>query len=109
MKKIYLSYDGGGWIVSGMRRIGGVIHVLDNWTAAKLRLTKVRGRVGSSTEGHVPVAVGAEYMDCLSSRDILNSETNRHGEIGKYLDAMTHTMRKNPKSQHNFLKWIWEL
>ena len=109
VKKIYFSSDGGAWIVSGMRRIGGVIHVLDNWTAAKLRLTKVRGRVGSSTEGHVPVAAGAEYMEILSSRDIMNSEKNRHGKVGKYLDAMTHTMRKNPKSQHNFLKWIWEL
>ena len=28
-------------------------YILANWTAAKLRLTKVRGRVGSSTEGHV--------------------------------------------------------
>ena len=120
VKKIYLNSDGGGWIRSGMRRIGGVIHVLDrfhleehltkltshmldnagdtrselyrticrgtkaqfaqqvwqlkdylpegankerfeesgnyilsNWTAAKLRLQKTEGKVGSSTEGHV--------------------------------------------------------
>lgn len=120
IKKIYLNSDGGGWIKAGMRRIGGVIHVLDrfhlekhltkltshmkdsaddareelyrtickgtkaqfaqlvwrlkdllpeganrerfeesgnyilsNWTAAKLRLQKTEGKVGSSTEGHV--------------------------------------------------------
>ena len=120
IKKIYLNSDGGGWIKSGMRRIGGVVHVLDrfhlekhltrltshmkdseadarselyktickgtkaqfaqlawrlkdllpetanterfeesrnyildNWTAAKLRLRKTEGKVGSSTEGHV--------------------------------------------------------
>lgn len=120
IKKIYLNSDGGGWIKAGMRRIGGVVHVLDrfhlekhltkltsymkdsadearaelykaicagtkaqfaqltwklkdylpetanrerfeesgnyildNWTAAKLRLRKTEGKVGSSTEGHV--------------------------------------------------------
>ena len=120
VKRIYLNSDGGGWIKSGMRRIGGVVHVLDrfhleehltrltshmkdsagdarsemyraickgkkgdfaqlvwklqaylpetanteryqeaanyileNWTAAKLRLRKTEGKVGSSTEGHV--------------------------------------------------------
>ena len=120
IKKIYLNSDGGGWIMAGMRRIAGVVHVLDrfhlekhltkltvhmkdsaddareelyrticmgtkaqfaqqvwrlkdylpetanrerfdesgnyildNWTAAKLRLQKTEGKVGSSTEGHV--------------------------------------------------------
>ena len=120
VKKIYVSSDGGGWIVGGMRRIAGVIHMLDqyhleqhisllanhmldsatearaklhriicketkqafieyvwelqgylsessnverfeesrdyilnNWSAAKYRLKKTEGKVGSSTEGHV--------------------------------------------------------
>ena len=120
VRKIYMSSDGGGWIKSGMRRISGIVHVLDrfhlekhltklishmgdssddarrelyrilykgtkaqflelcgelkgyypeaagtegfdeslnyildNWTAAKLRLRKMEGIVGSSTEGHV--------------------------------------------------------
>ncbi len=120
VKKVYVSSDGGGWIVGGMRRITGVIHLLDqyhleehlssltnhmlddasdiraelrrilckgtkqafveyvwelqgylpekadverfkgsldyilnNWSAAKYRLKKTDGVVGSSTEGHV--------------------------------------------------------
>lgn len=120
VRKIFLSSDGGGWIKSGMRRIGGLAHLLDqyhlekqltkltahmkdsvndaraelhrticngtkpefsqllwrlkgelpkdtdperfddagnyilnNWTAARLRLQKTQGKVGSSTEGHV--------------------------------------------------------
>ncbi len=120
VKKVYVSSDGGGWIVGGMRRIAGVIHLLDqyhleehlssladhmlddaaevraelhrilckgtrqafieyvwelqgylseldkvkrfeesrdyilkNWSAAKYRLKKTDGVVGSSTEGHV--------------------------------------------------------
>lgn len=120
VKKIFISSDGGGWIKSGMRRIGGLVHLLDqyhlekhltkltahmkdsandaraelyrvickgtkpefykllwrlkgclpkeaslerfddsanfilnNWMAARLRLQKTQGKVGSSTEGHV--------------------------------------------------------
>ena len=120
VRKIFLSSDGGGWIKSGMRRISGLVHLLDqyhlekqltkltahmkdsvndaraelhrtickgtkpefsqllwrlkgelpkdtdperfddagnyilnNWTAARLRLQKTQGKVGSSTEGHV--------------------------------------------------------
>lgn len=120
VKKIYVSSDGGGWILNGMRRIAGVIHMLDqyhleqhisvlanhmlddaidvraelhriickgtkqsfaeylwelqsylpdnanttrfeesrdyilnNWSAARYRLRKTEGKVGSSTEGHV--------------------------------------------------------
>lgn len=120
VKRIYVSSDGGGWILGGIRRIAGVTHVLDqyhleqhistlanhmldnaaearaelhrlickgtkqafveyawklqgylketantvrfeesrdyilnNWSAAKYRLKKTDGIVGSSTEGHV--------------------------------------------------------
>ncbi|MBR0342473.1 MAG: ISLre2 family transposase [Oscillospiraceae bacterium] len=120
VKRVYVSSDGGGWIVGGMRRIAGVIHLLDqyhleqhlsslashmlddaaearaelhriickgtkqafveyawklqgylpegsnvgrfeesrdyilnNWSAARYRLKKTEGKVGSSTEGHV--------------------------------------------------------
>ena len=224
VKKIYLSSDGGGWIVSGMRRIDGVVHVLDryhlekhltkltapfgelakeirpelyriickktkstfakkiweladmlpdtanrdtfhesanyimtNWTAAKLRLAKTKGKVGSSTEGHVshalasrmstqalgwsltgadkmaqlrayhlnggsmlelvryqkqqvlPMAAGAETAVCLSSKDILESEKSRHGMVGKYMDAMSHTMRLFPKGRNYILRQIWDL
>lgn len=224
VKKIYINSDGGGWIKSGMRRIAGVVHVLDefhlekymikltshmqdsiedarkeiyrcirkgtkaefteiverlrsclkteagnkrlddsrdyilsNWTAARLRLLHKEGIVGCSTEGHVshilssrvssrpmgwsitgisnmaeliayhknggnmlklvryqkqanqvPKAAGAEY-DVLSAGDILASETNRHGELGKYLDIITHHMSLQSKKQAFFQVQIWGL
>ena len=223
IKKIYLNSDGGGWIKSGIRRIGGVVQVLDrfhlekyltkltghmrdsaedapdelyktickgtkaefrqiterleallpesvnherfnesrdyilnNWTAAKLRLKKTEGKVGSSTEGHVshvlasrmstqalgwsrtgadkmarlrgyylnggkmlelvryqkevlPKAAGAEEETILSSRDILLSERDRHNGMGKYVEAISHTMSLNSKRQQYFQKFIWDL
>jgi len=131
-------------------------YILSNWTAAKLRLQKTEGKVGSSTEGHVshvlasrmsttalgwsqkgadqmarlrayylnggdmlalvryqkeelPKAAGDEARACLSSYDILQSEKNRHEEIGRYYDRMQHTMSLNTKRQQYFRKWIWEL
>lgn len=224
VKKIYINSDGGGWIKSGMKRIAGVVHVLDefhlekymikltshmqditedarkeiyrcirkgtkaefteiverlrsclkteagnkrlddsrdyilsNWTAARLRLLHKEGIVGCSTEGHVshilssrvssqpmgwsitgisnmaeliayhknggnmlklvryqkqanqvPKAAGAEY-DVLSAGDILASETNRHGELGKYLDIITHHMSLQSKKQAFFQVQIWGL
>lgn len=222
IKKIYLNADGGGWIKSGMRRISGIIYVLDefhiekyltkltshmkdsredasdelrsairsktkkefeeiverlegcleneegrkrisdakeyilsNWTAAKLRLRHQDGVIGSSTEGHVshvlsgrmssrpmgwsikgatkmarlrayelnggdmldlvryqkrelPKAVGAEYA-VISSTDMLRSEKNRHGELGKYVDSITHTLSLQSKKKTYFNSHIWGL
>lgn len=224
VKKIYINSDGGGWIKSGMKRIAGVVHVLDefhlekymikltshmqdstddarreiyrcirrgtkeefaeiverlrnclkteagnkrlddsrdyilsNWTAARLRLLHKEGIVGCSTEGHVshilssrvssrpmgwsitgiskmaeliayyknggnmlelvrhqkevkqlPMAVGAEY-DVLSAGDILESEINRHGELGKYVESITHHMSLESKKQAYFQAHIWGL
>lgn len=223
VKKIYLNSDGGPWIKSGMRRIGGVVHVLDrfhlekcltkltchmkdsagdarrelyrlicngkktefaqivwrlqehlpetankekfeenanyilgNWTAAKLRLKKTEGKVGSSTEGHVShvlasrmstaamgwckqgadkmaqlrayylnggdmlalvryqkqelsKAAGNEAAVYYTPREIMNSEKSRHKVVGKYFDAIQHTMSLNRKTQQYFQRMIWDI
>ena len=223
VKKIYLNSDGGGWIKSGMKAVGGVVHVLDrfhleeqltkltghmkdstqeareelykavcrgtkgdfqriterleellpegmnherfresrdyilcNWTAAKLRLKKTEGKAGSSTEGHVshvlssrmstqalgwsrtgadkmaqlrgyylkggdmlslvryqkeelPKAAGCEEEIILSSREVLMSERDRHKGIGKYVDAISHTLSLNGKRQQYFRQLIWDM
>lgn len=222
VKKIYINSDGGGWIKSGMRRIAGVVHVLDefhlkkyimkltshmqdsaedagkeiyrcmrrgtkeefidiverlrhclkteagnkrldesrdyilsNWTAARLRLLHREGIVGCSAEGHVshilssrvssrpmgwsitgisrmaeliayyknggsmlelaryqkqakqlPMAAGAEY-DVLSAGDILESEKNRHGELGKYVESISHHTSLQSKKRAYFQAQIW--
>lgn len=222
VKKIYLNADGGGWIKSGMRRIAGIVYVLDefhlekylmkltshmkdsredaanelrtairsktkkdfeeivdrlegclenetgirrieeakecilsNWTAAKLRLRHQDGVKGSSTEGHVshilsnrmssrpmgwsvkgatkmakliayernggdllelvryqkrdlPRAAGSEY-DVLSSTEVIQSEKSRHGELGKYIDRMSHTISLQNKKIVYFNSHIWGL
>jgi len=222
VKKIYLNSDGGAWIKSGMKRIAGITHVLDefhlekyltkltshmkdsrsdaadelrtairsktkedfealtellgeylenetglsrmkeareyilsNWTAAKLRLRHQDGVKGSSTEGHVshvlssrmssrpmgwsvtgatkmsqlrayylnggdmleliryqekelPKAVGCEY-EVLSSKQIFASEVNRHGEVGKYMECISHNISLQNKKIIYFNSHIWGL
>lgn len=36
VKRIYLNSDGGGWIRSGMKRIAGIVHVLDEFHLEKI-------------------------------------------------------------------------
>ena len=222
VKKIYLNADGGGWIKSGMKRIAGIVYVLDefhlekyltkltshmkdsredaadklrtairskskkefeeiveriegclenetgikrivdakeyilsNWTAAKLRLRHQDGVKGSSTEGHVshvlssrmssrpmgwsikgatkmaklrayklnggdmlelvryqkrdiPKAVGAEY-DVLSSAEVIQSEKNRHGQLGKYVNSISHSISHQNQKIVYFNAHIWGL
>lgn len=222
VKKIYLNADGGGWIKSGMKRIAGIVYVLDefhlekyltkltshmrdsrmdaseelrnairsgrkkefheivwrlegclkneeglkriteakeyilsNWTAAKLRLKHKDGVKGSSTEAHVshvlssrmssrpmgwsiigatkmcqlrayalnggdmleliryqkeelPKAAGAEY-DVISAAEVLETEKNRHKQLGKYVESMSHSMSKHNRKITYFNSHIWGL
>ena len=113
-------------------------YILNNWTAARLRLKRVEGVIGSSTEGHVyhvlssrmstrpmgwsvvgaskmselrayylnggdmlelvryqekevAMAAGAEEQILLTS-EIIRSERNRHGIIGKYVESINHSV-----------------
>ena len=56
----------------------------------------------------LPMAAGAEY-DVLSAGDILESEINRHGELGKYVESITHHMSLQSKKQAFFQAQIWGL
>ena len=49
VKKIYLNSDGGGWIKSGMKAVGGVVHVLDRFHLEE-QLTKLTGHMKDSTQ-----------------------------------------------------------
>lgn len=109
-------------------------YFLNNWTAARIRLTNRKTVKGCSAEGHVshvlsarmssrPMgwsrrgadkmchlrayylnggdmlelvryqeqepakAAGAEEISCLSSSQVLSSEKNNHGQLGKYVEA----------------------
>lgn len=56
----------------------------------------------------LPKVVGAEY-DILSSKQILTSERNRHGELGKYVEAISHSMSVQNKKVIYFNSHIWGL
>lgn len=56
----------------------------------------------------LPKVVGAEY-DILSSSQILISEKNRHGELGKYMDVMSHSMSLHDRKLVYFNSHIWGL
>ena len=71
VKKIYLNSDGGGWIKSGIRQIGGAVHVLDRFHLEK-HLTKLTGHMKDSagevrSELYRVICKGKKRNSCRSS------------------------------------------
>lgn len=56
----------------------------------------------------LPKAVGAEY-DVLSGSEIMESEKNRHGQLGKYVESISHSMSVHNRKIVNFNAHIWNL
>jgi len=56
----------------------------------------------------LPKAVGAEY-DILSSVDIIRSEKNRHGQLGKYMETLKNTVPLEIKKKAYFQSHVWSL
>ena len=56
----------------------------------------------------LPIAVGAEY-DVLSSLDIIRSEKNRHGQLGKYIETFKNTIPLEIKKKAYFQSHVWNL
>jgi len=129
--------------------------ILNNWTAARYRLVKMEGVIGSSTEGHVshvlanrmstqamgwslqgadqmaqlrawhlnggdmlelvryqkqelPKAAGAEGIR-ITANDIIVQERRHHSLIGKYHDAITHSIAVEDRKKIWFQSHIWGL
>ena len=141
---------------SGTRRIKeSRDYILSNWGAARIRLLRKEGVIGSSTEGHVshvlssrmssrPMgwsrkgaskmaqlrayyyngkdmmelvrfqkqefkqAAGAE-KDIILSTQMLRAEKNRNGELGKYVDILSHSVSLDTKKKVYFNEHIWGL
>jgi len=130
-------------------------YILSNWTAARYRLVKMEGVIGSSTEGHVshvlasrmstqamgwsllgadkmaqlrayclnggdmlelvrfqkqelPKAAGAEGIR-ITANDIIVQEKRHHSLLGKYHDAITHSIAIEDKKKIWFQSHIWGL
>lgn len=56
----------------------------------------------------LPKVVGAEY-DILSSSQIIASEKNRHGGLGKYVESISHSLSLQNKKIVYFNAHIWGL
>lgn len=54
----------------------------------------------------LPKAAGAEY-DILTSLDVIRSERNRHGQLGKYMETITHKVTLDTKKKAYFASHIW--
>ena len=53
-------------------------------------------------------AAGAEN-DIISSTQIQRSEKSRHGELGKYVEALSHSLSIEAKKKVYFNEQIWGL
>ncbi|MFI3173557.1 MAG: ISLre2 family transposase [Eubacteriales bacterium] len=59
-------------------------------------------------EKELPLAVGAEY-DVLSAKEIMKAESNRHGQLGKYTESISHSVSQHNKKIIYFNSHIWGL
>ena len=59
-------------------------------------------------EKEMPKAAGAEY-EVLSSSQIITSEKNRHEEVGKYVESISHSLSLQNKKIVYFNSHIWGL
>ena len=112
--------------VKGISTEGHVSHVLSSrmssrpmgWSIegagkmAKLRAYELNGgdmlELVRYQKRELPKAAGSEY-EVLSSKEIIHSERNRHGELGKYLDVISHNMSIQNKKIVGFNTHIYGL
>jgi hypothetical protein len=89
-----------GWSVLGASKMAQ-LRAYDLNRGDMLELVRYQGK-------ELPKAVGAEY-DVLSSSQIQLSERNRHGELGKYMEQITHSVSTHNKKIIYFNSHIWGL
>jgi len=89
-----------GWSIQGATKM------------AKLRAYEMNGgdmlELVRYQKRKVPRAAGTEY-DVLSSTEIMQSEKNRHGELGKYVESISHSVSLQNKKIVYFNSHIWGL
>ena len=121
--KLSLRHQNG---VKGSSTEGHVSHVLSSrmslrpmgWSIkgatkmAKLRAYELNGgymlKLIRYQKRNLPKASGAEY-EILSSTEIIKSEKYRHGELGKYVENMNHSISLQNRKIVYFNSHIWGL
>lgn len=89
-----------GWSVTGASKMAQ-LRAYDLNGGDMLELVRYQKRES-------PKAAGTEY-DVLSSTQILASEKKRHGELGKYVEAISHSVSLQNKKIVYFNSHIWGL
>jgi len=89
-----------GWSITGATKMAQ-LRAYDYNGGDMLELVRFQKR-------DMPKAAGAEY-DVLSSTQMLMSEKNRHGELGKYTETISHSMSFQNKKILYFNSHIWGL
>lgn len=130
-------------------------YILENWGAARIRLLRKDGVIGSSTEGHVSHVLSSrmssrpmgwsrtgagrmaelrayyynggdmlelvryqkkeldkaagDEQDVILSAEMFRSEKNRKGMLGKYVEAISHSVSLDTKKKVYFNEHIWGL
>ena len=56
----------------------------------------------------LPKAAGTE-LELISAETVLRSEKNRHGELGKYIEAISRHVSADTKKKACFNAYIWGL
>ena len=121
--KLRLRHQNG---VKGSSTEGHVSHVLSSrmssrpmgWSKtgatkmAKLRAYELNGgdllELVRYQKRDLQKAAGAEY-DVLSSTQMIQSEKNRHGELGKYMETISHSVSLQNRKNVYFNSHIWGL
>ena len=89
-----------GWSIKGATKM------------AKLRAYELNGgdmlELVRYQKRDIPKAVGAEY-DVLSSAEVIQSEKNRHGQLGRYVNSISHSISHQNKKIVYFNAHIWGL
>ena len=121
--KLRLRHQGG---IKGSSTEGHVSHVLSSrmssrpmgWSKtgatkmAKLRAYELNGgdmlELVRYQKRDLQKAAGEEY-DVLSSTQMIQSEKNRHGELGKYVESISHSVSLQNRKIVYFNSHIWGL
>lgn len=89
-----------GWSIQGATKM------------AKLRAYELNGgdmlELVRYQKRKLPKVSGTEY-DVLSSTEIIRTEKNRHGELGKYVDTIRHSVSLQNRKIVYFNSHIWGL
>lgn len=89
-----------GWSLQGATKMAGLrAYVLNGGNLLELVRYQKKDQ---------PKAVGGEY-DVLSSTQLIQSEKNRHGQLGKYVEGITHSILSQNKKVVYFNSYIWGL